>query len=295
MRQYPSSFSRFLSNESRGACIEELKESWAAWAATERQGGRFWVSWRARSVFQDPWTCKVVRTLVESGWRLAEELKVEIESVFGMVGGTKCAEDGFRELRNLESLHSGWNTHASKDGMFHQILQSGVLHDLHRYSRIPYDGEEVPPDTRRKGAMGSLFKPKPKATPDWLRQIMGKSSQTTWFSTVPANEVVHFVDDYVQKSYLNTDRWEHADALWLCLLVAGECVLLTHQTWGGRIYLVLGMPLRGRLVVAWPVVQIAARAFILQLVCGFQDVQFSMVDRSRVGRQWHVVGCRRRS
>ena len=94
------------------------------------------------------------------------------------------------------------------------------------------------------------------------------------------DEADQWADICCQVSYAASKRWAHAETLWLSALVDGDSVVVTHPSFGGQLYLILGL-VAGKVALGWPLEKVGPRGdspYKLQTDIDCDHIKDIMVD-----------------
>lgn len=278
---FPGSFAALAKESTAGRVLAFMRKLDGSRSAFEQQGGSTYRKLKLRSIFHDLFVQKVFCLAKENEWRWSEELGREVSRCFAGCGGTKPIEDGFKVLRSMESTKSGQNKLSSFGRMWKELLDSELLAKAHRYDPILQCGEESTVRSYRQRFSQNTFTPRVKASPPWLKEVMGANQTPKWFSTTPLNEPCQYIDMLSQIAYQESGRWECAAAQWLCLLVGGDLCMISHSSWNGQVYFALGH-VSGRAVICLPAQELQGRGnakfYALRTNITFESVKFAIVD-----------------
>lgn len=90
----------------------------------------------------------------------------------------------------------------------------------HRFQPLEWRDHVLPRGAERQNT-AHLFQGRPKTSPAWLREVMGKNRVPKYWSPAPANEITPHLDMLLAAECKSRDDWALAQTSWLCAL-AGD-------------------------------------------------------------------------
>lgn len=220
----------------------------AAYEATKAQGAKFWNKMVARSIFGLVATEQLVLLLQASGGQVDDKLKTVIMQRLAGIGQSKVSEDAMNIGRSLESSARN-KGQAPIRRLWMELVDKGLASRLYQYAEPPWRNLLAPVGAQSQ-LPESLFKPKMKSTPRWVRDIVSARQQPSWFSSTPAGGNVVYADLLLMGHAHETQRWDQiARGAYLSQLCR-DAPLGIRAVGGSRWFICLA-DVVGEAVVAW--------------------------------------------
>ena len=216
---------------------------------------------------------RVFEIAMRSDWKLSDELLDAVVGPWHAFGGSSQIELGVRELRQMESLKSGWNKKASNKRKWHTLIASSVLHDNHKHDSVDWQSEVLPKGSSNL-SMDSFFNTRARDCTPWLKDIVGTSCRTAWYSPRPLHMIQQTLDLEMGFHFSEVGSPERSSKCWLSSLCSVGMMLLRRKG-SDQMFINLGDCV-GMAVLAWPakrIETIAGTAWTFNLDVKPADIQ----------------------
>lgn len=154
--------------------------------------GKFWDRLRVRSPLRQCKVRQVFSLARTSGFTLSDGLAKVISLDFSGISQTKLIEYGVRVARVAET-NKGFNKLLSGEKCWEELIDSGVEHETHRYTRLSWQDEPVPRWVKDKRTT-PLFEVQPNTVPKKYKDIVSPKRVAPHFTTSPLLANSHVED-----------------------------------------------------------------------------------------------------
>ena len=171
---------------------------------------------------------------------------------FAAIGGTKLSEDCAQKGRALESTGGNANKTMRPQRLWDHLVSSMICSKVHGYQEVPWEGMPIP--RGMQGSLGpNLYKASVRGTPAELKDIMGSSSTTSWYSPSALCQCEQDLDLELAFACEATGEWDLAgDVRWCALLKDGFSFLIRDSRWPGSQWFFSMGVLGGVAGLGWP-------------------------------------------
>ena len=157
-----------------------------------------------------------------------------IRNHFAAIGGTKLSEDCAQKGGALESTGGNANKTMRPQRPWDHLVSSKICSAVHEYQEVPWESMPIP--RGMQGSLGpNLYKAPVNGVAAELKEIMGSSATTSWYSPSALSQCEQDLDLELAFACEATGGWDLAgDVRWYSLLKHGFGSLIRDSRWPGN-------------------------------------------------------------